>query len=108
LVTLIFAIEVRPYLECSCERGNETVPVRPYSIVSKPAKADWLGSRVTLCGGPGDRASRYRRGLKLRAIDGPANPGSPLEISREDSKVPLTRLFCLRNSLIRVIDGDRE
>src|SRR6201996_8965036 len=58
LVTLIFAIEVRPYLECSCERGNETVPVRPYSIVSKPAKAEWLGSRVTFGGGPGDRARR--------------------------------------------------
>src|SRR6201996_4837264 len=71
LVTLIFAIEVRPYLECSCERGNENVPVRPYSIVSKPAKADWLGSRVTLCGGPGDRAGRYRRGLARPAESRP-------------------------------------
>jgi hypothetical protein len=44
LVTLIFAMEIGPYLESVCwlGRGNEAVPVRPYSTAVTGVEGEWL------------------------------------------------------------------
>jgi hypothetical protein len=40
LVTLIFGMEIGPYLESAC-LGNGAVPVRPYSIAAISVEGEW-------------------------------------------------------------------